>query len=64
MKHLFSYCSSLRLLPDISKWNTKNLENIDYLIIGNSLLLTIPDISKWNIKNINTDIINNIIENS
>ena len=31
MSGLFCGCSSLKKLPDISKWNTKNIINISYL---------------------------------
>ena len=52
MGNLFNGCSSLGSLPDISKWNTKNVTNMEYMFNGCSSLVSLPDISKWNIKNI------------
>ena len=40
-------------IPDISKWNTNNLENISYLFNDCSSLNLLPDISKWNVKKVN-----------
>ena len=45
---MFSNCSSLSSLPDISKWNTKNLKNFKFLLSDCISLLNIPDLSKWN----------------
>ena len=39
-------------LPDISKWNTKNLVNMSSLFCGCKRLYSLPDISKWNTKNV------------
>ena len=47
MNCLFSGCSSLIKLPDISKWNTNNVNNIIVLFFGCSYLIELPDISKW-----------------
>ena len=33
---------------DISKWNTNNVINMNYLFAGCSSLSFLPDISKWN----------------
>ena len=46
---LFDGCSSLKELPDISKWNTNNVTNMSYLFYDCSSLKELPDISKWNI---------------
>ena len=43
---MFSYCSSLESLPDISKWNINNLENISHMFSGCESLKSFPDISK------------------
>ena len=43
---IFAGCSSLKELPDISKWNTKNVIKISFLFCGCSSLKTLPDISK------------------
>ncbi|MBO6292125.1 MAG: BspA family leucine-rich repeat surface protein, partial [Selenomonas sp.] len=37
-------------LPDISKWNTKNVQTMSYLFSKCSSLSSLPDISKWNTK--------------
>ena len=39
-------------LPDISKWNMSNVENINGLFYGCSSLKSLPDISHWNTNNI------------
>ena len=49
---LFYGCSSLKSLPDISKWNTKNIINLNLLFYECSSLLFLPDISKWNLINV------------
>ena len=68
---MFSQCSSLISLPDISKWDIKNTTNMFSMFYGCSSLISLPDISKWDIKNISdmeymfseclSIIINNII---
>ena len=50
MSGMFSGCSSLSSLPDISKWNTINVTNMKSMFRGCSSL---PDISKWNTNNAN-----------
>ena len=40
-------------LPDISKWNMKNVDNINEMFKECISLKSLPDISKWNTKNIN-----------
>ena len=48
-----------------SRWNIKNLVNINNIFKGCSTLLSFPDISKWNIHNItDKNIINISIEKS
>ena len=34
MNSMFWYCSSLQSLPDISKWDTKNVTNMNYMFDG------------------------------
>ena len=46
--HMFKGCSSLKSLPDISKWNTNQVENMNSMFYGCSSLKSLPDISKWN----------------
>ena len=52
MNGLFAGCSSLKELPDISKWNLSNVKDISNLFSGCSSLEKLPDISKWNTDNI------------
>ena len=39
---------SLSSLPDISKWNTNNVNNMSNLFYRCLSLSSLPDISKWN----------------
>ena len=52
MSGMFDGCSSLKSLPDISEWDTKNTTDISGMFKGCTLLITLPDISKWNTQNI------------
>ena len=52
MSYMFYRCSSLSTLPDISKWNTSNVNSMSYMFYGCSSLLSLPDISKWNTSNV------------
>ena len=49
---LFYNCSSLKSLPDISKWNTNNVINMDGLFYNCSSLNYLPDISKFKTDNL------------
>ena len=49
---MFNECRSLSSIPDISKWNTNNVININYMFTECLSLSSIPDISKWNINNV------------
>ena len=50
---MFRGCSSVSSLPDISKWNTNNIIDMNSLFFGCSSLSSLPDISKWNTSNVN-----------
>ena len=52
MSGIFSGCSSLLSLSDISKWNTSNVIYMSNMFCGCSLLKSLPDISKWNTNNV------------
>jgi len=52
MNNMFSGCSSLLSLPDISKMNTKKVTDISYMFYECSSLSSLPDISKWDINNV------------
>ena len=45
---MFDKCSSLTNLPDISKWDTKNVTNMSGMFDVCELLKELPDISKGN----------------
>ena len=49
---MFYNCISLFSLPDISKWNTKNIQKIDFMFSNCSSLISLPDLSKWDTKNL------------
>ena len=40
-------------MPNISKWNTINSNNMKFLFCECSSLTSLPDLSKWNISNVN-----------
>ena len=46
MSYIFSECDSLILLPDISKWDTQNVEYMEEMFKGCYSLISLPDISK------------------
>ena len=46
-EEMFYGCKSLLSLPDISKWDAKNVTNIDNIFYGCCSLQSLPDISKW-----------------
>ena len=45
---MFDGCKSLKELPDISKWDTKNVTDMSYMFDGCKSLKELPDISKGN----------------
>ena len=49
---MFSGCTSLISLPDISKWKTLNITRMDSMFYGCSSLLSLPDISFWDTSNV------------
>ena len=50
---MFSGCSSLISLPNISIWNTSKVTRIDSMFYGCSSLAFLSDISIWDISNVN-----------
>ena len=44
---MFSSCSSLKSLLNISSWKTENVTDLSSLFSGCSSLVSLPDISKW-----------------
>ena len=53
MSYMFSNCSSLLSLQDISKWNTSNVNDMSYMFSNCSSISSLPDISKWITSNVN-----------
>ena len=52
MNEMFSNCSSLISLPDISKWDTSEVKNMSKIFSNCIKLASLPDISKWNTGNV------------
>ena len=55
MSFMFSNCSSLKYLPDISVWkisNVRNMINMNNMFSDCSSLLSLPNISKWETGNV------------
>ena len=50
---MFFNCSSLESLPDISKWNTTNVEDMSFMFYQCNLLKTLPNINKFETKKVN-----------
>ena len=51
MSNMFSECSCLKALPDIYKWNAKNVINIKDIFYKCESLESLPGIMKFKIKN-------------
>ena len=43
---MFYGCAKLSSLPDISKWNTNNVTDMNQMLYGCKKLSSLPDISK------------------
>ena len=52
MALMFYNCSSLSSLPDISKWNIKNVIKLFLMFSRCISLISMPDISKWKAQNL------------
>ena len=52
MNYMFSECSSLKKLPDISKWNASSVMEMVNMFSDCSSLESIPDLSKWDLSNV------------
>ena len=44
---MFYNCGSLLRLPDISRWNVRNVHDIKNIFSGCSSLIQLPNISNW-----------------
>ena len=51
---IFEDCKSLLSVPDISKWDIKNIDSLGFMFSGCESLSSLPDISKWDTSNIIT----------
>ena len=47
MSNIFDKCDLLSSLPDISKWNTSKVVEMNYMFKFCKRLKLLPDISKW-----------------
>ena len=47
-----SNCNCLKVLPDISEWDTKNVKNISSMFEFCSSVKSFPNLSKWETKNV------------
>ena len=45
---MFRRCSSLSSIPNISKWETNNVTDMNEIFLKCTSLSSLPDISKWN----------------
>ena len=52
MESVFYECSSLISLPNISKWNTNKVNNMNFMFKGCSKLDSLPDLSSWNLERV------------
>jgi surface protein len=52
MNNIFFGCSSLKQLPDISKWDLENVIDVSFMFGDCTSLLYLPEISKWKTSNI------------
>ena len=53
MSYMFNNCEKLSSLPDISKWNINNVNDMRGMFYNCISLSSLPDISKWNTNNVN-----------
>ena len=47
MSSMFNNCSSLKSLPDISKWDIRNVTDMCEMFHNCSSLTSLPEISNW-----------------
>ena len=52
LKGMFFECESLKIIPDLSKLNTKNIVDVSEMFFRCKSLSSLPDISKWRTDNI------------
>ena len=49
LSYMFTGCSTLLSISNISKWNTKNITKMKYMFFECKSLISLPDISKWDL---------------
>ena len=52
MSGILYNCTSIKTLPDISKWNTDNVINMNKIFYNCTSIESLPDISKWKNNNV------------
>ena len=52
MSGMFYYCESLLSLPDMDKWNTSIIKDMNFIFRNCISLSSLPEISKWNTSNV------------
>ena len=52
LEEIFNNCTSLKSLPDISKWDTSSVIDMSGIFNNCTSLKSLPDISKWNTRNV------------
>ena len=52
MSSMFESCNSLKLIPDISKWDTRNVTDMSSMFENCNSLKSLPDISNWDTRNV------------
>ena len=52
MKEMFSGCTSLISLHNISNWNTMSVQNMSYMFENCPKLTDLRNLSKWNINKV------------
>ena len=45
---MFSYCTNLRYINDLEKWNMSNVTNVGYMFNDLDPLILLSDIFNWN----------------
>ena len=48
MSYMFFGCISLKSLPDLSKWDTSNINNMIWMFFECISLISLPVKSEWN----------------
>ena len=52
MSNIFEYCSELKEIPDLSKWDTSKVTYMNKMFAECKSLSSLPDLSIWNISNV------------